>query len=63
MVKMDQIPTYLEDIITFVMPRAHRNIAWNIVGKLIVSASVYFVWQERNIRLYRKGSCPPDQVV
>lgn len=62
MARMDIIPACLEDVVAALMSKAHRNIAWNIIGKLVLSVSIYFVWQERNIRLYKKGSRPPDQV-
>ncbi|GKB84361.1 hypothetical protein Tco_0956633, partial [Tanacetum coccineum] len=34
----------------------------SIVGRLIVAASSYFVWQERNNRILGKGDRRPEQV-
>ena len=42
------------------MGKANSNILVNILGRLIVAASVYFVWQERNVRLFKNHARPPD---
>ncbi|KAK1440858.1 hypothetical protein QVD17_06690 [Tagetes erecta] len=35
----------------------------NIVGKLVIAASTYHVWQERNNRLFKNQTRPPNIVV
>ncbi|GJV89903.1 hypothetical protein Tco_1533841 [Tanacetum coccineum] len=45
-----------------VKPIAHMRWAKVIVAKLLFSATVYFVWQERNNRLFNKKSRSVDQV-
>ncbi|KAK1407859.1 hypothetical protein QVD17_39486 [Tagetes erecta] len=35
----------------------------NIVGKLVIAASAYHVWQERNNRLFKNQTRPPNIVV
>lgn len=39
-----------------------KNHAWNIIGRLVFGASVYFVWQERNNRLFKKGARSCEQL-
>ncbi|MFS7888742.1 hypothetical protein Hanom_Chr17g01584951 [Helianthus anomalus] len=34
----------------------------HIVGKLVLAASVYFIWQERNNRLFSRMQCSATQV-
>lgn len=41
---------------------AKRNLFSNIIGRLVLSATVYFIWQERNLRIHNKGTRSVDQV-
>ncbi|KAK1424402.1 hypothetical protein QVD17_19731 [Tagetes erecta] len=45
------------------MIHAHSKSIVNIVGKLVIAASAYFVWQERNNRLFKNQTRPPNIVV
>ena len=42
---------------------ARKNNAICIVGRLIVAASSYYVWQERNNRLHDSGAKSVEQLV
>ena len=46
----------------WILPIAKQNKVTTIVGHLIMAASSYFVWQERNNRLHGKGDRHPNQV-
>ncbi|GJR49738.1 sodium/hydrogen exchanger 6 [Tanacetum coccineum] len=50
------------DIMNWLIPIASKNNVDSIVGRLIVAASSYFVWQERNNRIHGKGDRRPEQV-
>ncbi|GJX73757.1 hypothetical protein Tco_0312352 [Tanacetum coccineum] len=41
-------------IVTHLMPIAKRKSSKSCIGKLVVAAAAYFVWQERNARLFNK---------
>ncbi|XP_071739438.1 uncharacterized protein [Rutidosis leptorrhynchoides] len=41
---------------------ADRQVARVVVSKLLLSASVYFLWQERNARLFKSETRSPDQI-
>ncbi|XP_071714268.1 uncharacterized protein [Rutidosis leptorrhynchoides] len=41
------------DILESFIPDAHRNLARIVVSKLCFAASVYFIWQERNNRIFK----------
>ncbi|GJY26532.1 hypothetical protein Tco_0401258 [Tanacetum coccineum] len=41
-------------IVTHLMPIAMRKSSKSCIGKLVVAAATYFVWQERNARLFNK---------
>ncbi|GJX97534.1 hypothetical protein Tco_0353332 [Tanacetum coccineum] len=48
----------------WLIPIASKNNVDSIVGRLIVAASSYFVWQERNNRIHGKGDrSPVTQIV
>ncbi|XP_022024386.1 uncharacterized protein LOC110924699 [Helianthus annuus] len=40
--------------------RASSKSAINYISRLIVAASIYFVWQERNARIFKNQTRPPD---
>ena len=50
------------DIVAWLQPIAKQNTITSIVGRLIVAASSYSVWQERNNRVHGKGDRTPEQV-
>lgn len=52
---MDLIPLVWSDIVEALKPLANRKSYWNIVGKLVLGSSAYFIWKERNLRIYKKG--------
>nr|XP_043625569.1 uncharacterized protein LOC122596994 [Erigeron canadensis] len=43
-------------IIQQLLPKARRKSMQNVLDKLLLAASVYFIWQERNARLFMQGS-------
>ncbi|GJW79124.1 auxin efflux carrier [Tanacetum coccineum] len=45
------------------MPIMKRRTTNSVVAKLVVAAATYYVWQERNWRLFKKGKRSPDQIV
>ncbi|XP_071734039.1 uncharacterized protein [Rutidosis leptorrhynchoides] len=44
------------------IPVANRKVAWFIVAKLAFAASTYFIWQERNNRLFSNKSHTVEQL-
>ncbi|XP_071697814.1 uncharacterized protein [Rutidosis leptorrhynchoides] len=46
----DNMPDIMQDMAKY--PYS-RNI-WSIINRLLIAASVYFIWQERNHRIFRK---------
>ncbi|XP_071708994.1 uncharacterized protein [Rutidosis leptorrhynchoides] len=45
-----------KDFIEFASEFADKKSARSITSKLLFAASVYFIWQERNFRLFKKQS-------
>ncbi|GJV42136.1 reverse transcriptase domain, reverse transcriptase zinc-binding domain protein [Tanacetum coccineum] len=51
------------DIIHDIMPFVKRRTSESVVAKLVVAATAYYIWQERNWRLFQKGKRKVDQIV
>ncbi|GKC46639.1 reverse transcriptase domain, reverse transcriptase zinc-binding domain protein, partial [Tanacetum coccineum] len=51
------------DIISYVLPIAKRRSSKSIIAKLVIAASAYFIWQERNWRLFRQSKRNHTQVI
>ena len=50
---MDTVPPVLEDIVAWLQPMAAKRSISCIVGKLLFAAASYYVWSERNNRLFK----------
>nr|GEY61579.1 hypothetical protein [Tanacetum cinerariifolium] len=48
------IPSDLDAIVDFLSPMAKPRSARSVIWKLVFAASCYFIWQERNKRLFMK---------
>nr|GEW46210.1 reverse transcriptase domain, reverse transcriptase zinc-binding domain protein [Tanacetum cinerariifolium] len=51
------------DIIQAFLPIVKYHTTVSVIAKLVVAASAYYVWQERNWRLFKKGKRNSDQIV
>nr|GFA35420.1 putative RNA-directed DNA polymerase, eukaryota, reverse transcriptase zinc-binding domain protein [Tanacetum cinerariifolium] len=51
------------DIIQDLLPIVKHRTTVSVIAKLVVAASAYYVWQERNWRLFKKGKRNSDQIV
>ena len=50
------------DIMDWILPIASKNNVTSIVGRLVVAASSYYIWQERNNRLHSSGARNVEQL-
>ncbi|GKE57833.1 reverse transcriptase domain, reverse transcriptase zinc-binding domain protein [Tanacetum coccineum] len=51
------------DIIGSLLPIVKKRTLKSVCAKLVVAATAYFIWQERNWRLFKKGKRSTDQLV
>ncbi|GKB80317.1 hypothetical protein Tco_0947212 [Tanacetum coccineum] len=58
-----KIPSGLDTIVDFVSPMAKMRSVRSVISNLVFSASCYFIWQERNNRLFMKKKRSQDQVI
>ncbi|GKA41820.1 reverse transcriptase domain, reverse transcriptase zinc-binding domain protein [Tanacetum coccineum] len=52
----------MDDIVNWLSPFAKKKSGMGIVAKLVLAASTYFIWQERNSRLFKKNKRSQAQV-
>lgn len=50
------------DIISYLQDRTSRNSVWSNIERILVGAVAYFIWHERNLRMFKRGSRSVDQV-
>ncbi|GJT92641.1 hypothetical protein Tco_1081486 [Tanacetum coccineum] len=53
MVRLDYAPNSWHDIVEFILKRPINNSIWSILQRLVLGATVYMVWQERNFRTFQ----------
>ncbi|GJR44683.1 zinc knuckle CX2CX4HX4C containing protein [Tanacetum coccineum] len=60
---ISNIPSDHNSIVNFLIPSAKMRSARSVIVKLIFVASCYFIWQERNDRLFMKKKRSQDRVI
>ena len=60
---MSNIPGYVNDIVEHLIPISKGNAVLGVIGRLVLASSVYFVWQERNQRMFSNKARTPEQLV
>nr|GEZ94097.1 hypothetical protein [Tanacetum cinerariifolium] len=53
MVRLDDAPNRWCDIVEFMLNRPINKSIWSILQRLVMGAVVYFIWKERNFRLFQ----------
>ncbi|KAI3742398.1 hypothetical protein L1987_60079 [Smallanthus sonchifolius] len=59
---MSHIQGRWDDIATWLVPRASSKSALVIIGKLLMAATAYYIWQERNFRYFNNQLRPPEKL-
>nr|XP_043613082.1 uncharacterized protein LOC122585046 [Erigeron canadensis] len=52
-----------EDILAILLPLSKSNSATSVIARLALAATVYFVWQETNNRMFTNNQRPPEQLI
>ncbi|GKB61096.1 putative reverse transcriptase domain, reverse transcriptase zinc-binding domain protein [Tanacetum coccineum] len=60
---ISNLPSNHNAIVNFIKPLAKMRSMRSVVSKLVFAASCYFIWQERNLRLFQKSKRSQDQVI
>ncbi|XP_021995747.1 uncharacterized protein LOC110892919 [Helianthus annuus] len=59
-VNMGTVEPKWTDVMNWLLARGASKSVFNYSSRLIVAASAYFIWQERNARLFKNQTRPPD---
>nr|GEU32561.1 hypothetical protein [Tanacetum cinerariifolium] len=60
---MESIPPWLIDVTTFITHISKGKTAVSILSRLVLAATSYYIWLERNGRLFKKKTSSPNQIV
>ncbi|XP_021998022.1 uncharacterized protein LOC110895063 [Helianthus annuus] len=61
-VGMDLVQPIWGDVVDWLSVRARSKSAANLVARILVAASAYVIWQERNARLFKNQLRPPETI-
>ncbi|GJR59307.1 putative RNA-directed DNA polymerase [Tanacetum coccineum] len=59
---MELISPRLHDIISYLQPIAHRRNARSVIDRILVAAAAYFIWVERNNRVFKNSRRSPEEL-
>ncbi|GJS81490.1 hypothetical protein Tco_0748031 [Tanacetum coccineum] len=62
LVGMDVVPPVLDNILAWFQPMGNKRTIQNIVGKILFAAASYFIWLERNNRLFKNNRRTPEEL-
>ncbi|XP_021993278.1 uncharacterized protein LOC110890014 [Helianthus annuus] len=60
---MKMVPNKWVDIVGWLLPKATSRSLNSVIGKLLIKATAYFVWQERNYRFFNNPLRPPEVLI
>ncbi|GKC83225.1 reverse transcriptase domain, reverse transcriptase zinc-binding domain protein [Tanacetum coccineum] len=60
---MDYVSPRLMDVCDFIVPISKGKTVVSILSRIVVAATSYHIWLERNSRLFKKKVSSPDQIV
>nr|GEV26641.1 ribonuclease H-like domain-containing protein [Tanacetum cinerariifolium] len=56
-------PSIQMDTVLYLQPMAHKRTAKSIIGKILLAAVIYFIWIERNNRLFKDIKKNPEELL
>ncbi|GKC44979.1 RNA-directed DNA polymerase, eukaryota, reverse transcriptase zinc-binding domain protein [Tanacetum coccineum] len=62
LVKLDNAPNCWSDILNFMLKRPFNKSIWSVLQRLLIGASIYFVWLERNLRIFQGKARSVDDI-
>ncbi|GJY44993.1 hypothetical protein Tco_0433206 [Tanacetum coccineum] len=63
MAKLDDVSNIWAEVISGICIKKPSNSIWSVIQRLVLGASVYFIWQERNVRLFDSKNRSVDVVL
>ncbi|GJR13403.1 putative RNA-directed DNA polymerase [Tanacetum coccineum] len=62
LMKLDNAPSDLYQVLDYILVRPLGKSVWSIIQRLGIGATVYFLWQERNLRMFQNKERSVDSV-
>ncbi|GJT92141.1 RNA-directed DNA polymerase, eukaryota, reverse transcriptase zinc-binding domain protein [Tanacetum coccineum] len=62
MARLEDISNVWGEVVSGIANRLAKNGIWSIIQRLVLGAAVYFIWQERNYKLFRKCERSNDKL-
>nr|GEW30966.1 reverse transcriptase domain, reverse transcriptase zinc-binding domain protein [Tanacetum cinerariifolium] len=59
---MDLVPPVMHDILLYLQPMAYKRTVRSVFGRLILAATAYHIWLERNNRVFKKVRRTPEEI-
>ncbi|GJT51583.1 retrotransposon protein, putative, ty1-copia subclass [Tanacetum coccineum] len=59
---MEMVPPKMDDILMFLQPIANNRSAKSVIGRLIFAVAAYYIWLERNARIFKKIKRSPEEI-
>nr|GEX00775.1 nicalin-1 [Tanacetum cinerariifolium] len=59
---MEMVPPKMDDILMLLQPIANSRSAKSVIGRLIFAAAAYYIWLERNARIFKKIKRSPEEI-
>nr|GEV20079.1 hypothetical protein [Tanacetum cinerariifolium] len=59
---MDLVPPVMHDILLYLQPMANKRTARSVFGRLILAATTYHIWLERNNRVFKKVRLSSEEI-
>ncbi|GKA81906.1 sodium/hydrogen exchanger 6 [Tanacetum coccineum] len=59
---MSSVPPRLVDVLAFLIPTKGSSVS-NVISRIVLAATAYCLWNERNSRLFKKKKSTVDQIV
>ncbi|PWA66164.1 RNA-directed DNA polymerase, eukaryota, Reverse transcriptase zinc-binding domain protein [Artemisia annua] len=60
---MDVVPPSLDDALTFLIPMSKGRSVISIISRLLLGATTYYIWMERNSRLFKRKKSTVAELV
>ncbi|GKC04232.1 putative RNA-directed DNA polymerase, eukaryota, reverse transcriptase zinc-binding domain protein, partial [Tanacetum coccineum] len=60
--RMETVPPILDAIVDWFRPMASKRTFKSIVGKLLFAATAYYIWSERNNRIFKNTRRSPEEL-
>ncbi|GKC15682.1 RNA-directed DNA polymerase, eukaryota, reverse transcriptase zinc-binding domain protein, partial [Tanacetum coccineum] len=62
LVRLENAPNNWSDILLFMLQRPFNKSIWSVLQRLLIGASIYFIWMERNLRIFQGKSRSVDGI-